>query len=151
MSLTTAIRSLNRATQKRFPGASADDIAVYLGHVFQAGASNLVSTYKDEDAVAVADEKLAEAAEAYEEWAVNLRDSKLINVIKPIVDKAVEKGVDPVTALVLNADLTEAEAREYVAILAERDDVVEAEIEGDEDGDSDDHSGADTVTVGSSY
>lgn len=119
MSLTTAVRSLNRSALKKFPGADEADLAVYLKHVFDAAATNLKSTYKDEDAVAYADEKLAEGANAYEEWAVNLRDSKLVNIVKPTVDKAKAKGVDPVTALLLE-DFSEAEAREYVAALEAR-------------------------------
>lgn len=119
MSLTTAVRSLNRSASKKFPGASESDIAVYLGHVYTAAAANLKSTYKDEDAVAAADKELAEAAERGESWALGLRDSKLLNIVKPTVDKAVAKGVDPVTALVLE-DFSEAEAREYVAALEAR-------------------------------
>lgn len=121
MSLTTAVRSLNRSVGSKFPGADKTDIAVYLGHVFTAAATNLKSTYKDEDAVTAADKELAEAAERGEAWALGLRDSKLLNIVKPVVDKAVEKGVDPVTALVL-ADFSEAEAREYVAELESRTD-----------------------------
>lgn len=119
MSLTTAVRSLNRSASKKFPGASESDIAVYLGHVYTAAAANLKSTYKDEDAVAAADKELAEAAERGESWALGLRDSKLLNIVKPTVDKAVAKGVDPVTALILE-DFSEDEAREYVAALEAR-------------------------------
>jgi hypothetical protein len=119
VSLTTAVRSLNRSARSKFPGADDVDLAVYLQHVFTAAATNLKSTYKDEDAVAAADKELAEAADRGEAWALGLRDSKLINIVKPTVDKAKAKGVDPVTALLLE-DFSEAEAREYVAALESR-------------------------------
>lgn len=119
MSLTTAVRSLNRSARSKFPGADDGDLAVYLKRVFEAAANNLKSTYKDEDAVAAADQALAEAAENGEAWALGLRDSKLLNIVKPTVDKAKAKGVDPVTALLLE-DFSEAEAREYVAALEAR-------------------------------
>ncbi len=119
MSLTTAVRSLNRSARSKFPGADDGDLAVYLQRVFEAAATNLKSTYKDEDAVAAADQALAEAAENGEAWALGLRDSKLLNIVKPTVDKAKAKGVDPVTALLLE-DFSEAEAREYVAALEAR-------------------------------
>jgi len=121
VSLTTAVRSLRRTYLKKFPGAADADLNVFLSHVFEAAAANPKATYKDEEAVAYAEEKLAEAAEAYEDWAVNLRDAVLINVVKPIVDKATEKGVDPVQALIL-ADFSEEQAREHVAALADRAD-----------------------------
>lgn len=136
MSLTTAVRSLNRSVLKKFPGASEADAAVYLSHVFTAAAANLKSTYKDEDAVTAADKELAEAAERGESWALGLRDSKLLNIVKPVVDKAVAKGVDPVTALLLE-DFSEDEAREYVAALADRaDDTAEADDTEDGEGDA---------------
>lgn len=139
MSLTTAVRSVFRTAAKDFPGASEADIAVYAGLVFQAAATNLKSTYKDEQAIASANAELAEAAERGEAWAENLRDAVLVNVIKPIVDKADEKGVDPVTALVLNADVTEDQARQYVATLADRD----SAKDDDQSDDSDDEAGSD--------
>lgn len=135
MSLTTAVRSLNRSVLKKFPGASEADAAVYLSHVFTAAAANLKSTYKDEDAVAAADKELAEAAERGESWALGLRDSKLLNIVKPVVDKAVAKGVDPVTALLLE-DFSEDEAREYVAALADRAD--DTEVSADDTAEADD-------------
>ncbi len=157
MSLTTAVRSLNRSALKKFPGASENDLAVYLKYVFEAAATNLKSTYKDEDAVAAADKELAEAAERGEAWALGLRDSKLLNIVKPTVDKAVAKGVDPVTALVLE-DFSEDEAREYVAALetraAQADDTEPVSADEDSLGD-DPFAGSDapvsTDTVGSSY
>lgn len=141
MSITTAVRAVFRAAAKKFPGAAEADIAVYAKLVYEAAATNLKSTYKDEAAVAAADKELAEAAERGEAWAENLRDSVLINVVKPVVDKANAKGVDPVSALVL-ADFTEDQAREYVAALEARSaDAPEADSadEADEDeADSDD-------------
>lgn len=149
MSLTTAVRSVFRTAAKKFPGAAEADIAVYAKLVFEAAATNLKSTYKDEQAVAAADAELAEAAERNEAWAVNLRDSVLVNVIKPIVDKATEKGVDPVPALVLQADVTEEQAREYVAALENRSSDTDADsaVDTDEDDDaSTDADGADSAT-----
>ena len=151
MSLTTAVRSLRRITTKRVPGSTDEDVAVFLGYVHEAAVANMASTsYKDEDAIAAAYEKLTEAANADEQWAVNLRDAVLVSTIKPIVDKATEKGVDPVPALVLQADVTEEQAREYVAVLQSRADVpvtaddsdldlgdVEDEGEADSEGDAD--------------
>lgn len=148
MSLTTAVRSVFRTAAKNFPGASEADIAVYAKLVFEAAATNLKSTYKDEEAIASADAALAEAAENGEAWAENLRDAVLINVIKPIVDKANEKGVDPVTALVLNADVTEDQAREYVATLADRDSAKDDDEAGD-DTDSADAADDSTTSTGS--
>lgn len=155
MSLTTAVRSVFRTAAKDFPGASEADIAVYVKLVFEAAATNLKSTYKDEQAVAAADAELTEAAERGEAWAENLRDAVLVNVIKPIVDKANEKGVDPVTALVLNADLAEDQAREYVSTLAERDSgddsastEVDSEDEGEDEGDDSDSVSTGAISYG---
>jgi hypothetical protein len=152
VSLTTAVRAIFRNAGKKFPGAAEADIAVYAKLVYEAAATNLKSTYKDEEAVASADAEMAEAAERGEAWAVNLRDSVLVNVVKPVVDKANEKGVDPVTALVL-ADFAEDQAREYVAALENRStDAPEADPadEGDEDeADSGDDTGStDAVSYG---
>lgn len=133
MSLTTAVRSIFRNAAKDFPGASEADIAVYAKLVFEAAATNLKSTYKDAEAIASANAELAEAAERGESWAVNLRDSVLVNVVKPIVDKATEKGVDPVPALVLQADVTEEQAREYVAALENRSTDADSADDTDED------------------
>lgn len=149
MSLTTAVRAIFRSASKKFPGAAEADIAVYAKLVFEAAATNLKSTYKDEQAVAAADAELAEAAERDEAWAVNLRDSVLVNVIKPIVDKATEKGVDPVPALVLQADITEEQAREYVAALENRSSGADSADDTDEDEGDDasaDADGADSTT-----
>ena len=82
-------------------------------------------------------------AERDEAWAVNLRDSVLVNVIKPIVDKATEKGVDPVPALVLQADVTEEQAREYVAALENRSSDTDADSAVDTDEDEGDDASAD--------
>jgi hypothetical protein len=133
VSLTTAVRSIFRNAAKDFPGASEADIAVYAKLVFEAAATNLKSTYKDAEAIASANAELAEAAERGESWAVNLRDSVLVNVVKPIVDKATEKGVDPVPALVLQADVTEEQAREYVAALENRSTDADSADDTDED------------------
>ncbi len=143
VSLTTAVRAVFRSAAKKFPGASEADLAVYAGLVYEAASTNLKSTFKDSEAVAYADDKLAEAANAYEEWAVNLRDSVLVNVIKPIVDKATEKGVDPVPALVLQADVTEEQAREYVAALENRSSDTDADSAVDTDEDEGDDASAD--------
>lgn len=148
MSLTTAVRSINRSAKSKFPGATDSDVAPYVALVYKAAVTNLKSTYKDEDAVTSADKELAEAAERGESWAVSLRDAKLLKVIKPVVDNAVEKGVDPVTALILK-DVPEAEAREYVAELASR---LDADGPGDlgtdsadEPKDGDDQDSADSI------
>lgn len=147
MSLTTAVRSVFRSAAKKFPGAAEADIAVYAKLIYEAAATNLKSTYKDEEAVGAADKELAEAAERGEAWAENLRDSVLVNVVKPVVDKANEKGVDPVSALVL-ADFTEEQAREYVAALADRADDADTDSDSDSD-DSADEAGSDDDTTGS--
>lgn len=144
MSITTAVRSVFRAAAKEFPGASEADIAVYAKLVYEAAASNLNSKYKDEAAIAEADKELTEAAERGESWAVNLRDAVLVNVVKPVVDKANEKGVDPVDALVL-ADFTEEKAREYVAALEARSTDADTSVDGEDDTDEAD-SDADTTT-----
>jgi hypothetical protein len=146
VSLTTAVRSVFRSAAKKFPGAAEADIAVYAKLIYEAAATNLKSTYKDEEAIGAADKELAEAAERGEAWAENLRDSVLVNVVKPVVDKANEKGVDPVSALVL-ADFTEEQAREYVAALADRAD--DADADTDEAGSDDDTTGStDAVSYG---
>jgi hypothetical protein len=146
VSLTTAVRSVFRSAAKKFPGAAEADIAVYAKLIYEAAATNLKSTYKDEEAIGAADKELAEAAERGEAWAENLRDSVLVNVVKPVVDKANEKGVDPVSALVL-ADFTEEQAREYVAALADRAD--DADADADEAGSDDDTTGStDAVSYG---
>lgn len=131
MSLTTAVRSLRRTYLKKFPGASDADLNVFLKYVFEAAAANPKATYKDEEAVASAEKTLAEAADRGEAWAVNLRDAVLINVVKPIVDKAESKGVDPVTALVLE-DFSDEQAREYVAALASRSGDLDTSADADE-------------------
>lgn len=151
MSLTTAVRSVFRSAAKKFPGAAEADIAVYAKLIYEAAATNLKSTYKDEEAIGAADKEMAEAAERGEAWAENLRDSVLVNVVKPVVDKANEKGVDPVSALVL-ADFTEEQAREYVAALADRADDADSDSDdsADEaDSDDDDTTGStDAVSYG---
>jgi hypothetical protein len=126
VSITTAVRSLNRSALKKFPGATAADVAEYVKLVFAAAAANLRPDYKDSEAVVAADEKLAEAAESGEAWAERLRDSVLVNVVKPIVDKAVAKGLDPVAALVF-ADFTEDQACDYVNALNDRADTAGAD------------------------
>lgn len=144
MSLTTAVRSVFRSAAKKFPGAAEADIAVYAKLIYEAAATNLKSTYKDEEAVGAADKEMAEAAERGEAWAENLRDSVLVNVVKPVVDKANEKGVDPVSALVL-ADFTEEQAREYVAALADR----AADADSDSSDSADEADSDDDDTTGS--
>ena len=120
MSFTTAVRSLTRSTVKKFPGADAADIQAYTNLVYAAAIANHRQDFKDTDAIAVADGQLVEAADNGEQWAVNLRDSFLLNVVKPTVDKAVSKGVDPVQALVFQDGLTKEKAAEYIAVLADR-------------------------------
>jgi ribosomal protein S20 len=141
MSINAAVRSLVRTYKKRFPGADQADIAVHLKNHLSLVAAD--PTAKDDEAADKAADLLTEAADNGETWAVNLRDAVLVNVIKPIVDKAADKGVDPVTALVLNADISEAQANEYVAALAARTDAPpEADADQADDGgdipDSDD-------------
>lgn len=151
MSLTTAVRSVFRSAAKKFPGAAEADIAVYAKLIYEAAATNLKSTYKDEEAIGAADKEMAEAAERGEAWAENLRDSVLVNVVKPVVDKANEKGVDPVSALVL-ADFTEEQAREYVAALADRADDADSDSDDSADeADSDDDTTGSTDAVSYGY
>jgi len=145
------VRSVFRTASKDFPGASEADIAVYAKLIFEAAATNLKSTYKDEQAKAAADAELAEAAERGESWAVNLRDSVLMNVVKPVVDKANEKGVDPVAALLLE-DFSEEQAREYIAALENRSDDTDADSDVDTDeADSDEADGDSTPAVSYGY
>lgn len=138
MSIGTAVRVLVRKSTKKFTGAEAADVneyvKMYLGLLIQ-------DTKADEADVAVlADAQLLEEADNGAQWAINLRDSNLLNVVKPIVDKANAKGIDPVTALVL-ADFAEEQAREYVTALEEREtapSIPAQSNEGDDQSDEDD-------------
>lgn len=150
VSIGTAVRSLVRTYKKQFPGATEADIAVHLKNHLELVAAN--PTAKDDEVAEQALSALNEAADNGEAWAENLRDSVLVNVIKPIVDKATEKGVDPVPALVLQADISEAQANEYVAALAARstDDDTSADL-GTQDDEGDDEPQNDTPTPAASY
>lgn len=151
MSIGTAVRSLIRTYKKQFPGASESDIAVHLKNHLELVAGN--PTAKDDEIAAQAADALNEAADRDEAWAVNLRDSVLVNVIKPIVDKATEKGVDPVPALVLQADITEDQARAYVTALEDRATAPSAldADQADEDGDDDTSDDDSTPAVSHGY
>lgn len=154
MSIGTAVRALYRAANKSFPGASKDDIKVYVdNHLALVSAEPGVA---DKDIAEKNQTKLIEAANNGDEWAINLRDAVLLNTIKPIVEKAADRGVDPVAALVLNADLTEEQAREYVEVLEERATAPSipsqstdsgSSINEDEDEDEDEGTFAPAVTV----
>ncbi len=118
MSLGASVRSVVRSYKKKFPGVSDADLNELLKLHLVLVADNLKAA--DADLAANAEHLLSEAADNGETWAVNLRDAVLVNVIKPVVDKAAEKGVDPVPALVLQVDISEAQARDYVAVLTAR-------------------------------
>lgn len=118
MSIGTAVRVLVRKSTKKFVGADIADVNEYVKMYLNILVQD---TKADEaDVTILADAQLLEEADGGTQWAANLRDSNLLNVVKPIVDKANAKGIDPVTALVL-ADFAEEQAREYVTALEERE------------------------------
>lgn len=119
MSISSAVRVLNRNAKKKFPEADQADLNEYL----KALVGFVIADPKapDADAVELADAQLVDEANGGQQWAINLRDSVLLNVVKPIVDKAEAKGVEAVTALIL-ADFTEEQAEAYVQALKDRGD-----------------------------
>lgn len=118
MSISTAVRVLIKKAKKDFPGAAEADIAQYVTMHLSLVVANPSATDADTKALAIA--KLDEIASNDEAWAISLRDSVLLNVVKPYFDSAVAKGVDPVPVLVTQLDLTEDQALAYVSTLEER-------------------------------
>lgn len=118
MSLGTTVRSLMRAATNRFPGASQGDIQKFvLLQLDTAVRNGSQRGVKDSELLDLADKAFDEAVAAGEEWAVSLANAFRDNTIKPIVDKARRKGVDPVPAVVTQTDLTEDQARAMVESL----------------------------------
>lgn len=115
MSLGTTTRSLLKNAKLRFPGARDADIAEFTRLQFSVSVDN--PKVKDDALASLIDEALAKATEAGESWAVSLRNSYRDSIIKPIIEKAEAKGLDPVSAIVFNTDLDDDEARAMVKSL----------------------------------
>jgi hypothetical protein len=120
-----------RSAKKKFPGAANTDLVEYVTLQVRTALAHPSTTIKDDELIRLADAEFAKAVEQGETWAVALTNSYRDNVIAPLVEKAREKGVDPVPAIVMQTDLTEAEASALVASL-------DADAGADSDGDSDD-------------
>lgn len=102
---------------KKFFGVSEVDFVVYVGFVYEVVFMNFKFMFKDFEVVVYVDDKLIEVVNVYEEWVVNLCDFVFVNVIKLIVDKVVEKGVDFVLVFVFQVDVIEEQVCEYVVVL----------------------------------
>lgn len=135
MPIGQTTRALRRNAKNRFVGASDADIRRFIHLQVDTALDHPANTIKDDELLKLADAAFEAAVEAGEPWAVSLKNSYRDNVIKPLVEKAREKGVDPVPAIVMQTDLTEAQASEMVAALdavTDTGDVLE-ESEGDDD------------------
>ena len=153
MALGQVTRSLLRGYRGRYPGAAEADLQKYLIVQFEIAAAN--PKKKDEELVSMAEVELNAAADRGEEWATNLRDNVLINVVKPIVEKAKAIGADAASAVAVQAGYGLEEATALVEKLAERgtasaegddiegDDIEGDKIEGDDDADEFDADDAD--------
>lgn len=134
MSLASTVRSLTRNAKARFVGASDDNIKKFVILQVSVALEHPGRTVKDEELTPFIDAAFQSAVADGEEWAVALNNSYRDNVIKPLLDKAREKGVDPVPAIVMQTDLTEEQAREMVESLS----LAEVEVEDDFDFQGDD-------------
>ncbi|MFE0472429.1 hypothetical protein ACFW2V_12515 [Streptomyces sp. NPDC058947] len=134
MSLGTTTRSLVRTAKTRFPGASDADLHRFVHLLVDTALENNSRGIKDDDLFKLADEAFEAAVASGEGWAVSLKNSYRDSVIKPLVEKAREKGVDPIPAIVMQTDLTEAQAGEMVAALdASAGDIAVDVFDGDDD------------------
>jgi hypothetical protein len=115
MSLGTTTRSLMRAAKKRFPGATDADLRRFALLQVDTALNNLSNTFKDDDLLRLADAAFIEAVDAGEAWAVALDNSVRDNIVKPLVDKARNAGVDPIPVVVVETGLP----REQVAAMIE--------------------------------
>lgn len=117
MSLGQTTRALTRNAKKRFVGAADADIRKFVLLQVNVALDHPTNTTKDDELTKLADVAFEEAVAEGETWAVALKNSYRDNVIKPLVDKARAKGVDPVPAIVMETDLTQEQASDMVAAL----------------------------------
>lgn len=127
MSLGTVTRSLTKKAKNLFPGAADADLSQYVRLQVDVALKNPSPRTTDDDLAKLTSQAFSEAVEAGTGWAVALKNSVRDNVIKPLVAKARDKGVDPVAAVVMSTDFTQAEAAELVADL----DAAEADADAD--------------------
>lgn len=129
MSLGQTTRALTRNAKKRFVGANDAALRQFVLLQVNIALDHPTSTIKDDELIKLADAAFEKAVVEGEAWAVSLKNSYRDNVIKPLVDKAREKGVDPVPVIVMQTDLTEEQASDMVAAL---------DADGASEGDGDD-------------
>lgn len=129
MAFDSVIRSLARKAKKDFPGVAEGDISQYV--LLQVGTVLDNPGVKDEDdLLKLIDSAFERAVGEGETWAVAMSNSVRDHVVRPLVAKAREKGVDPVPAIVMQTDLTEAQVIAMIESLdAEADDAIEPEVE----------------------
>lgn len=134
MSIGTTSRSLLKTAKNRFPGAADSDLEEFVLLQFRTALKHKSRGTKDDDLLKLADDAFEAAVQAGEEWAVSLKNSYRDNVIRPLVDKAREKGVDPVPVIVMQTDLSEAEANAMIEALdaASGDEIELDEFSGDD-------------------
>jgi hypothetical protein len=124
----------------RFVGAADADIQQFVLLQMSVALDNPGRSVKDEDLVKPTEVAFEKAVQNGETWAVSLKNSYRDNVIKPLVVKAHAAGVDPFPVVKVETSLSETEVRSMIDELdaAETaDDLMEVEIEGDDESDTD--------------
>ena len=141
MSLGTSTRSLMRTAKKQFPGASDADLRQWVLLQVSVALQHPSNTVKDADLLKLAEASLDEAATEGESWAVSLKNSVRDSIVRPLVDKARAKGVDPVPVVVVETGLSADEVRSMIEALdadaanaeASTDDLEETDAESDDE------------------
>lgn len=139
MSIAQATRALTRAAKAQFPGASDADVRQFVLLQVNTALDSPSRTTKDEDVLKLADAAFDEAATLGESWAVALKNSFRDSVVKPLVEEARSKGVDPVPVVVFKTNLSEDEARSMIEAL----DADGADSSESGDSDTEDQAGTD--------
>lgn len=117
MSLSTASRSLFRDANRRFPGAEPDALNKFVLLQVSTALEHPGRNVKDEFLSARIDEAFNEAVGAGEEWALALANSYRDGTVKPLVDEARAKGLDPLPIVLFKTDLSEDVARSMIESL----------------------------------
>lgn len=134
MAFDSTIRSMARKAKKDFPGVGHSDADQYVLLQVKTVLDN--PGVKDEDdLLKLIDGAFEKAVGEGEAWAVAMSNSVRDHVVKPLVAKAREKGVDPVPAIVMQTDLSEAQITAMIESLdAEADSITfEPEVEAEPD------------------
>lgn len=130
-----------RTAKKQFPGASDADLRQWVLLQVSVALQHPSNTVKDADLLKLAEASLDEAATEGESWAVSLKNSVRDSIVRPLVDKARAKGVDPVPVVVVETGLSADEVRSMIEALdadaanaeASTDDLEETDAESDDE------------------